>query len=171
MREKISCTDYYLIVIFKEILSNFFSIFVSFSHNYCNYFYLDYSVQFIKSHSQTHTLKARQLIRRFTRDPFMHSPWVEVHGSERRQPNCPPRDRPKQGSLSLSITPRSWYTKAYRMLLTYTCTHPFLHVGEGAVALWICMTHAYTQSHTQTAVISPGSYSKPAEGGFVDGLV
>lgn len=26
------------------------------------------------------------------------------------------------------------------------------------------MTHAYTQSHTQTAVISPGSRSKPAEG-------
>lgn len=28
------------------------------------------------------------------------------------------------------------------------------------------MTHAYTQSHTQTAVISPGSRSKPAEGGI-----
>lgn len=33
------------------------------------------------------------------------------------------------------------------------------------------MTHAYTQSHTQTAVISPGSCSEPAEGGFVGVLV
>lgn len=117
-----------------------------------------------------------QVILRYTRDPFMHSPWVEVRCSGCRQPNCPPWDRAKQGSLSLSITPRSQYNKPYtrnQTLLTCTYTHmhtsAHMHVGSGAVASWICMTHAHTQTYRD--VISPGSCSKPVLGGFVRGLI
>lgn len=52
---------------------------------------------------------------------------------------------------------------------THTLT--ILYVGRVTVASWICMTRACKQSHTQTAVISPGSCSESAVGGFVRVLV
>lgn len=67
---------------------------------------------------------------------------------------------PKQRSPSLSITPRSWYTKRRR-----TC-RSCLQRSSGIMDMYDTRTRS---NHTTRQLwFPPGSCSKPAEGGFVE---
>lgn len=105
------------IVTFKAVFIIHFFFPSSMATFYCN------SVQFVDSYLQTHSHTSSmsnnftcrglicplpftmQLIRRYTRDPSMHSPWVEVCGSECSRPNCPPWDHRKQGASASQLLP------------------------------------------------------------------
>lgn len=133
---------------------------LSFCHNYC----LDYLVQVLKSHFQICTLKAwqiispvvalfaplpftMQLIRRFARDPFMHSPWVEVRSSERRQPNCLPWGRTKLRSQACQLPPGVG-TPKHLGCRQHTHAHTYSHMLSEEQWHYGYVWHMCSHNHT-----------------------
>lgn len=85
-------------------------------------------------------------IHQHSRHCLKHSPWVEVCRCKHMQPNSPPWDWPEQESEPVNYPQESINPNTSRAM-DKGMYRAILHAGEGAVASWICMTHAYSQSH------------------------